>query len=170
MINIGSSKIAEMYVGSTKIGSAYLGSTKVYELSSPATTGYDSYVIHLTWSSNDSLNLAGLHIDGVQPSTSDVTIQYNNSGSWITAGEIAIEHAIQWDNNEQGNNFYGVGVNITFTNANVPSTVQVKTGKWYGGGSMTVTMHVAGVKDGMETDLGYTSQTNAANLIYTVNI
>ena len=39
MINIDSSKIAEMYVGSTKIGSAYLGSTKVYELSSPAPTG-----------------------------------------------------------------------------------------------------------------------------------
>ena len=39
MINIGSSKIAEMYVGSTKIGSTYLGSTKVYELSSPAPTG-----------------------------------------------------------------------------------------------------------------------------------
>ena len=167
MINIGSSKIAEMYVGSTKIAQAYVGSNLVFKL--PA-DGYDSYVIHLTWSSDDNLNLAGLHIDGVQPSTSDVTIQYNNSGSWITAGEIAIEHTIQWDNNEQGNNFYGVGVNITFTNANVPSTVQVKTGRWYGGGSMTVTMHVAGVKDGVETDLGYTSQTNAANLIYTVNI
>ena len=35
---------------------------------------------------------------------------------------------------------------------------------------MTVTMHVAGVKDGVETDLGYTSNTNDANLIYTVNI
>ena len=32
MSNIGSSKIAEMYVGSTKIAQAYLGSTKVYEL------------------------------------------------------------------------------------------------------------------------------------------
>ena len=32
MINIGSSKIAEMYVGSTKIAQAYVGSTKVYEL------------------------------------------------------------------------------------------------------------------------------------------
>ena len=39
MINIGSSKIAEMYVGSSKIAQAYVGSTKVYELSSPAPTG-----------------------------------------------------------------------------------------------------------------------------------
>ena len=167
MINIGSSKIDEMYVGSTKIAQAYVGSNLVFKLQAD---GYDSYIIHLTWSSSDNLNLAGLHIDGVQPSTSDVTLQYNNDGSWITAGESALQSAIQWDNNDQGSNFYGVGINITFTNANVPSTVQVKTGTWYGGGSMTVTMHVAGVKDGVETDLGYTSQTNAANLIYTVNI
>lgn len=31
MINIGSTKIEEMYVGSTKIAQAYVGSTKVYE-------------------------------------------------------------------------------------------------------------------------------------------
>lgn len=167
MSNIGSSKIAEMYVGSTKIGSAYLGSTIVFKL--PASTGYDSYVIHLTWSSSDNLNLAGLHIDGVQPSASDVTLQYHND-TWQTASSSDIQSAIQWDNNDNGRSFYCDGINITFTNASIPSTVQVKTGRWYGGGSMTVTMHVAGVKDGVETDLGYTSQTNAPNLIYTVNI
>lgn len=168
MSNIGSSKIAEMYVGSTKIGSAYLGSTIVFKL--PASTGYDSYVIHLTWSSSRDLNLAGLHIDGVQPSASDVTIQYLNGGSWQTASLSDVESTIQWDNNDDGKSFYCDGINITFTNANVPSTVQVKTGRLYGGDYMTVTMHVAGVKDGVETDLGYTSQTNDHNLIYTVNI
>lgn len=167
MINTGSSKIAEMYVGSTKIAQAYVGSTIVFKL--PASTGYDSYVIHLTWSSSDDLNLAGLHIDGVQPSTSDVTLQYHN-GTWQTASSSDIQSAIQWDNNDNGIAFYCDGINITFTNASIPSTVQVKTGRWYGGGYMTVTMHVAGVKDGVETDLGYTSQTNAPNLIYTVNI
>ena len=167
MGNIGSSKIAEMYVGSSKIAQAYVGSTKVFKLH--ASTGYDSYVIHLTLSSSDNLNLAGLHIDGVQPSTSDVTLQYHNS-TWQTASSSNIQLAIQWDNNDNGITFYGDGINITFTNASIPSTVQIKTGRWYGGGSMTVTMHVAGVKDGVETDLGYTSQTNAANLIYTVNI
>ena len=35
MSNIGSSKIAEMYLGSTKIAQAYLGSTKVYESTQP---------------------------------------------------------------------------------------------------------------------------------------
>ena len=167
MINIGSSKIAEMYVGSTKIEQAYVGSTLVFKL--PSATGYDSYVIHFTWSSRDNINLAGLHIDGVQPSTSDVTLQYHN-GTWRTASSSDVQYAIQWDNNDNGIAFYCDGINITFTNASIPSTVQVKTGKWYAGGSMTVTMHVAGVKDGVETDLGYTSQTNAANLIYTVNI
>ena len=166
MSNIGSSKIAEMYVGSTKIAQAYVGSTLVFQL--PA-VGYDSYIIHFTWSSSDNLNLAGLHIDGVQPSTSDVTLQYHN-GTWQTASSSDLQSAIQWDNNDGGKAFYCDGINITFTNATIPSTVQMKTGRWYGGGSMTVTMHVAGVKDGVETDLGYTSVTNASNLIYTVNI
>lgn len=169
MINIGSSKISEMYVGSNKIAQAYVGSTKVYELSSPAPTGYDSYVIHLTWGYNDNLTLAGLHIDGVQPSTSDVTMQYHN-GTWIDTPSNNVINAIKWDNNDNGINFNCDAININFTNASIPSTVQVKNGKWFGGGSMTVTMHVAGVKDGVETDLGYTSQTNAPNLIYTVNI
>lgn len=35
MSNIGSSKIAEMYVGSTKIAEAYVGSTLVFSLSQP---------------------------------------------------------------------------------------------------------------------------------------
>ena len=168
MINIGSSKISEMYVGSNKIAQAYLGSTLVFKL--PVSTGYDSYVIHLTFGSSDNLNLAGLHIDGVQPSTSDVTLRYHNNNIWLIASSSDVQSAIQWDNNDDGRSFYCDGINITFTNDSIPSTVQVKTGRWYGGGSMIVTMHVAGVKDGVETDLGYTSQTNAANLIYTVNI
>ena len=168
MSNIGSSKIAEMYVGSTKIAQAYVGSTLVFQL--PA-AGYDSYVIHMTWSSADNLNMAGLHVDGVQPSASDVTLQYHDpSQGWRTPSSSDLATAIQWDNNDGGKAFYCDGINITFTNATIPSTVQMKTGRWYGGGSMTVTMHVAGVKDGVETDLGYTSNTNAANLIYTVNI
>lgn len=167
MSNIGSSKIAEMYVGSTKIAQAYVGSTLVFQLPS---AGYDSYVIHFTWSSSDNLNLAGLHIDGVQATTSQVTSLWYYNGSWQEASSTDKDTAIQWDNNDQGKSWYCTGIDINFTADNVPSTVQVKTGKWYGGGSMTVTMHVAGVKDGVETDLGYTSETNAANLIYTVNI
>lgn len=165
MSNIGSSKIAEMYVGSSKIAQAYVGSTLVFQLP----TGYDSYIIHLTWSSNDNFNMAGLHVDGAQPSLSDVTLQYHN-GSWQTASSSDTETAIQWDNNDNGKAFYCDGINIAFNAANMPATVQIKTGTWYGGGSMTVTMHVGGIKDGVETDLGYTSHTNAAALTYTVNI
>ena len=168
MSNIGSSKIAEMYVGSTKIAQAYVGSTLVFQISQPH-TGYDSYVIHLTWSSNDNLNLAGLHVNGVQPSASNVTLQYHN-GSWQTASASDTETAIQWYNNDNGKSFYCDGINITFPSDNVLSTVQIKTGRYYGGGSMTVTMHVAGVKDGVETDLGFTSQSNGANVTYTVNL
>jgi hypothetical protein len=167
MSNIGSSKIAEMYLGSTKIAQAYLGSTLVFQL--PA-QGYDSYKVHLTWLSNDNFNMAGLHIDGVQATTTQVTSLWFYNGSWQEASSTDKDTAIQWDNNDQGKSCYGNAIDINFTSDNVPSTVQVKTGRWYGGGSMTVTMHVAGVKDGVETDLGYTSNTNAANLIYTVNI
>ena len=167
MSNIGSSKIAEMYVGTTKIAQAYVGSTLVFQIAqSPAS--YDSYVIHFTWDSSDNFNMAGLHVDGGQPSTSDVTLQYHN-GSWQTASSSDVESAIVWDNNDAGNSFYCDAIDIAFTSASIPTTVQVKTGTWYGGGSMTVTMHVAGVKDGAETDLGYTTETNSANLIYTVN-
>lgn len=167
MSNIGSSHIAEMYVGSTKIAQAYVGSTLVFQVAQPP-AGYDSYIIHLTWSSNDNFNMAGLHVDGVQPSASDVTMMKYHNGSWETISSSHVETAIQWG--EQGEGLYGSAVDISFTADNTPSIVQVKTGRWYGGGSMTVTMHVAGVKDGVETDLGYTSQTNAADLIYTVNI
>ena len=167
MSNIGSSKIAEMYVGSTKIAQAYVGSTLVFQL--PA-TGYDSYKVHLTWSSNDNFNMAGLHIDGVQATTSQVTSLRYNDGGWRESSSTDKNTAIQWDNNDNGKSFYGTAIDISFTADNVPSTVQIKTGRWYGGGSMKVTMHVAGVKDGAETDLGYTSHTNASNLTYTVNI
>lgn len=167
MINIGSSNIAEMYVGSTKIAQAYLGSTLVFQL--PA-AGYDSYKVHLTWSSNDNFNMAGLHIDGVQATTSQVTSILFNNGGWQEASSTDKNTAIQWDNNDNGKSWYGTAIDINFTADSIPSTVQVKTGRWYGGGSMKVTMHVAGVKDGVETDLGYTSATNNANLIYTVSI
>lgn len=167
MSNIGSSKIAEMYVGSTKIAQAYVGSTLVYQL--PA-VGYDSYKVHLTWSSNDNFNMAGLHIDGVQATSSQVTSLLYYNGGWQESSSTDRNTAIKWDNNDNGKSYYGTAIDINFTADNVPSTVQIKTGRWYGGGSMTVTMHVAGVKDGVETDLGYTSNTNNANLIYTVNI
>lgn len=166
MSNIGSSKIAEMYVGSTKIAQAYVGSTLVFQL--PA-AGYDSYKVHMTWNGNDNFNMAGLKINGVQASSSQVTSIWYNNGGWQEASSTDRNTAIQWDNNDNGKSFYGTAVDINFTANDKPASVQVKTGRWYGGGSMTVTMHVAGVKDGVETDLGYTSQTNAANLIYTVN-
>lgn len=164
--NINNQEVKEIYVGNKQVLEAYVGSSLVYSLP----TGYDSYKVHLTWSSNDNFNMAGLHIDGVQATTSQVTsLQYYN-GSWQEASTSDRETAIQWDNNDQGKSFYATAIDISFTADNVPSTVQVKTGKWYGGGSMTVTMHVAGIKDGVETDLGYTSDTNDADLTYTVSI
>jgi len=164
--NVGNTTIAEIYVGSTKIAEAYVGSSLVYQLA----TGYDSYKVHLTWNSNDNFNMAGLHIDGVQATTSQVTSLLYYNGSWHEASTSDRETAIQWDNNDQGKSFYGTAIDINFTADNMPSTVQVKTGRWYGGGSMTVTMHVAGVKDGVETDLGYTSDTNTADKTYTISI
>lgn len=164
---LGNTNISELYVGNSKIAQAYLGSTLVYQL--PA-AGYDSYKVHLTWSSNDNFNMAGLHIDGVQATTSQVTSLWYYNGGWQEASSTDRETAIQWDNNDNGKSFYGNGIDINFTADNVPSTVQVKTGTWYGGGSMTVTIHVAGVKDGVETDLGYTSDTNDANKTYTISL
>lgn len=167
MSNIGSSKIGEMYVGSTKIAQAYLGSTLVFQLPD---AGYDSYKVHLTWSSNDNFNMAGLHIDGVQASSSQVkSLRYYNGG-WSTASSTDKNTAIQWDNNDNGKSFYGTAIDIGFTADNMPTSVQIKTGTWYGGGSMKVTMHIAGVKDGVETDLGYSQKTNSVNTIYTVNL
>lgn len=164
--NINNQEVKEIYVGNKQVLEAYVGSSLVYSLPS----GYDSYKVHLTWSSKDNFNMAGLHIDGVQAITSQVTSLQYYDDSWHEASTSDRETAIQWDNNDQGKSLYGTAIDISFTADNVPSTVQVKTGKWYGGGSMTVTMHVAGIKEGVETDLGYTSQTNAANLIYTITV
>lgn len=165
--NLGNTNIGEIYLGNTKIAEAYLGSTLVYQIPQPP-AGYDSYIIHLIWDSQDNFTMAGLHVDGVQPSASDVTLQYYIDGHWTTASSSQLEAAIQWGDQAQG--FFCEAIDITFNSVNIPSTVQVKTGTWWAGGSMTVTMHVAGIKDGVETDFGYTSQANMINLIYTVNI
>ena len=168
-LNLGNTDIGEIYLGNTKIAEAYLGSTLVYQIPQPP-AGYDSYVIHLTWDYADQIYIAGLHIDGVQPSASDVTLQYYYIDRWITASSSQLETAILWQDYYQGQQFFCEAIDITFNSANIPSTVQIKTATWYSGGSMRVTMHVAGVKDGVETDLGSTSATNAPDIIYTVNI
>lgn len=169
MSNIGSSKIAEMYLGSTKIAQAYLGSTLVFQISQPA-ADYDSYKVHITWDGNpDSFNMAGLKINGVQATTSQVTSLWYYNGYWQEVSSSDIASAIDWNNNN-GKSFYGNGIDINFTSDNPVSSVQVHTGLYWGGTNRPVTVHVAGVKDGVETDLGYTSNTNDSNLIYTVNI
>lgn len=163
---LGNTNISELYVGNSKIAQAYLGSSLVYQLPS---TGYDSYKVHITWSSNVNFNMAGLKIDGIQATTSQVTSLWYYNGGWTEASSTDRNSAIDWSNNI-GKSFYGTAIDINFTSDNIPSTVQVHTGLWYGGGSMTVTIHVAGVKDGVETDLGYTSDTNSNNKTYTINI
>ena len=167
MSSIGSSKIGEMYVGSTKIAQAYLGSTLVFQLTSG---GYDSYKVHLTWDSNDNFNMAGMKINDVLATTSQVTSLWTYNGGWSEASSSDKNTAIEWYNNDNGKSFYGTAIDINFTSDSVLTSVQIKTGTWYGGGSMKVTMHVAGVKDGVETDLGYTSGTNTNNKIYTINV
>ena len=162
---LGNTNIGEIYAGSQKIAEAYVGSTLVYKLA----TGYDSYKVHLTWSSNDNFNMAGLKINGVQATTTQVTSLWYYDGSWHELSSSDKASAIDWDNT-QGKGMYGTAIDINFDYNSVPSTVQIHTGLWYGGGSQTVTVHVAGVKDGVETDLGYTSATNAADLTYTVSI
>ena len=164
---LGNTSIGELYVGSTKIAQAYVGSTLVYQL--PA-QGYDSYKVHITWNSNDNFNMAGLKIDGVQATNSQVTsIWYKNNNQWSELSSTDRNSAIDWSNNN-GKAMYGTAIDINFTNDTIPSTVQIHTGLWYGGGSMAVTIHVAGVKDDVETDLGYTSGTNSNDKTYTINI
>lgn len=163
---LGNTNIGELYVGNSKIAQAYLGSSLVYQL--PA-AGYDSYKVHITWSSNDNFNMAGLKINGVQATNSQVTSMWYYNGGWTELSSTDRNSAIDWSNNN-GKSCYGTAIDVNFTSDDPVTQVQVHTGLWYGGGSMTVTIHVAGVKDGVETDLGYTSNTNTANLIYTVNI
>ena len=110
-----------------------------------------------------------LKINGVQATQAQCTSLWYYDNGWNEASSTDRNSAIDWTNNN-GKSFYGTAIDINFTSDDLVTQVQVHTGLWYGGGSQTVTMHVAGVKEGVETDLGYTSQTNKANLIYTVNI
>lgn len=166
-IKVGNTGIGEIYVGGTKIAQAYRGSTLIYQLVTPP-VGYDSYKIHLTWSSNDNFNMAGVKIDGVQATTSDVSSIYKYNGGWSALSSTDLASAIDWNNNN-GVAMYGTAVDINIDRTSL-SSVQVHTGLWYGGGSMTVTMHLAGVSNGVETDLGYTSHTNGSNLTYAVSV
>lgn len=166
MVNVGNQKIGELYVGSTKIAQAYVGSTLVFKLPSG---GYDSYKVHVTWNSNDNFNMAGLKINGVQATTSQVTSIWLYNGSWSEISSSDVASSIDWSNNN-GNSLYGTAFDINFTSSDPVTQVQVHTGLWYGGGSMDVTIHVAGVKDGVETDLGYTSGTNSNDKTYTINV
>lgn len=164
--SLGNTKIKEMYLGSTKIKEAYLGSTLIFKLDAG---GYDSYKVHITWSSNDNFNMAGLKINGVQATNSQVTsLRYYDNG-WHEASSTDRNSAINWNNNN-GKSFYGTKVDISFDSGDPVTQVQVHTGLWYGGGSMTVTIHLAGVKDGVETDLGYTSGTNSNDKTYTISV
>jgi len=130
---------------------------------------YDSYVIHLTWPSPNSFGMAGLHIDDVQPSVSDVTMKYYYEG-WQEIYSSDVAYAINW-NDSYGCTFAGTAVDINFTANIVPSKVQVRTnGVSPLFGDYTLTMRVAGIKAGVETDLGQISQTYTKNKIYTVNI
>ena len=165
-LKLGNTNIGELYVGSQRIAQAYLGSSLVYQLQ---TGGYDSYKIHITWNSNDNFNMAGVKINGVQATTDQVTSIWYYNGGWNEADATDKASAIDWTNNN-GKSFYGTGVDVNFTSDDTVTTVQVHTGLWYGGGSMTVTVHVAGVKDGVETDLGYTSDTNTNDLTYTISL
>lgn len=134
-----------------------------------ASSGYDSYKVHITWSSNDNFNMAGLKINSVQATQAQCTSVSYYDGSWHDLSSTDRNTAIDWSN-DGGKGMYGNAIDIDFTSDDPVTQVQVRTGTWYGGGSMTVTMHVAGVKDGVETDLGYTTATNAANLTYTISI
>lgn len=164
--SLGNTKIKEMYLGSTKIKEAYLGSTLIFKLDAG---GYDSYKVHITWSSNDNFNMAGVKINGVQATNSQVTsLRYYDNG-WHEASSTDRNSAINWNNNN-GKSFYGTKIDISFTSDDPVTQVQVHTGLWYGGGSMTVTIHLAGVKDGVETDLGYTSGTNSNDKTYTISV
>lgn len=166
-ISLGSTNIGEIYVGGTKIAQAYRGSTLIYQLVTPP-VGYDSYKIHLTWSSNDNFNMGGLKIDGVQATTSDVSSIYTYNGGWSALSSTDVASAIDWSNNN-GVAMYGTAIDINIDRTSI-SSVEVHTGLWYGGGNMTVTMHLAGVKNDVETDLCYTSHTNSNNLTYAVSV
>ena len=54
MSNIGSSKIAEMYVGSTKIAQAYVGSTLVFQLPAPAVSVWDGTYDYSWYNTTDT--------------------------------------------------------------------------------------------------------------------
>ena len=162
---LGNTNIGELYVGSTKIAQAYLGSSLIYQL--PA-AGYDSYKVHITWSSNDNFNMAGVKIDDVQATTSQISSIWYYNGGWSELSSTDKASAIDWSNNN-GKSMYGTAIDVNIDETSI-SKVQIHTGLWYGGGSMTVTIHVAGVKDGVETDLGYTSGTNSNDKTYTISI
>ena len=163
--NINNQEVKEIYVGNKQVLEAYVGSSLVYSLPS----GYDSYKVHITWSSNDNFNMAGLKINGVQATQVQCTSIWYYDGSWHELSSTDRNAAIDWSN-DGGKSMYGTAVDISFTSDNPITQAQVHTGKWYGGGSMTVTMHVAGVKDGVETDLGYTSDTNSNDKTYTIMV
>ena len=165
MFKVGNTTIGEIYVGSAKIVEAYVGSSLVYQLA----TGYDSYKVHITWNGGNNFNMAGLKINGVQATQAQCTSIWYYDNGWHEASSTDRNSAIDWTNNN-GKSFYGTAIDINFTSDDTVTQVQVHTGLWYGGGSQTITMHVAGVKDGVETDLGYTTATNAANLTYTISI
>lgn len=164
-LNINNKEVKEIYVGNRQVLEAYVGSSLVYSIPSV----YDSYKVHITWSSNDNFNMAGLKINGVQATTSQVTSLWYYDSSWHEASSTDRNSAIDWTNNN-GKSFYGTAIDINFTSDDPVTQVHVHTGLWYGGGSQTVTIHIAGVKDGVETDLGYTSDTNTNDKTYTINI
>ena len=165
MIQVGNNKIGSLYVGSSKIGSAYLGSSLVYQAVAP---GYDSYKVHITWNSSDNFNMAGVKIDGVQATTSQISsIWYYNNG-WSELSSTDKASAIDWSNNN-GKSMYGTKIDINIDEPLI-NQVQIHTGLWYGGGSMTVNMSLVGVKNDVETELATATGTNSNDKTYTLAV
>lgn len=165
MIQVGNNKIGSLYVGSSKIGSAYLGSSLVYQAVAP---GYDSYKVHITWNSNDNFNMAGVKIDGVQATTTQISSIWYYNGGWSELSSTDKASAIDWTNNN-GKSMYGTKIDINIDEPLI-SQVQIHTGLWYGGGSMTVNMSLVGVKNDVETELATATGTNSNDKTYTLAV
>jgi len=164
-LNLGNTNIGEIYLGNTKIAEAYLGSTKVYSLPVPA--GYDSYRIKVEWTQTGTayqMFFQGVNINGVAATSSQFSGgSYYNWYVWIPLNPDAV---INWN---QGNSYQFEILYLDIIEPNVTS-IDVHIGTWWAGDYQPATVSLIGVKDGVETVLGSDTESNTADLTYSVSI
>lgn len=150
-------------LGSTKIFEAYIGSQKIY-----SAVNYDHYLIRLEWSGSHNITMAGVSVDDIDLTTSDVISARVRNNSWSDISSSDLAAGLPYSTSTSGPSFYGTRIELAFNWSTVPIKARWHSAQYYGGDSMTVTISLIGITSNNEEIVlatGSKSNSGGVNII-----